>query len=239
MTNRTLTAFVWVLTLISLYLLASTTAMKSQLRRYEAAGSPAQELEARVEANRTEIAALGDRLARPPAAPDRPFRSVEERGYPSAARDDALLGRIEELEATVGNWSDRGTGNSDAELTSRTLQGTAVSGYIEKSAYRPNSTGDEAFVADNGKPLGDYPERLADVFNAAGDLVEIRDMECRESICRVTFTPINDNASGMGHDNEYMFSLVDRLTDSLAGVDLVLRHATNAQGNEVMYIQIR
>jgi hypothetical protein len=229
----------WALALINLYLLASTTAMKSQLHRYEVAASPARKLEARVEANRAEIAALGDRLARPTAASDRPFRSAEERADPSAARYDALLSRIEKLEATVGNWSDRGTGKGDAALTSRPLQVSAVSGSIEKSAYRPNSMGDEAFLADSGKPLGDYPERLADVFNAAGDLIEVRDMECRESICRVTFAPSHDNASGMGQDNDYMFSLVDRLTDSLPGVDLVLRHATNAQGNEVIYIQIR
>ena len=105
--------------------------------------------------------------------------------------------------------------------------------------YRPNSIGEEAFEADAGEPLGDTIDNISDVLHSSDDLVEIRDLDCRQSVCKITYTASIGDPSSMGRNSEGDNVLIDRLTDGAPGADFDISHARDDQGNSVMYSQLR
>jgi len=105
----------------------------------------------------------------------------------------------------------------------------------EQPVRRPNPEAEADFIADTGLPLGDDAAEILDVFDSSDNIVQLQDAQCRNRICKVSYLPVSDAASGQ--DPDYL--IIDKLSSQLGGKDLRIRFATDEFGAQVMYIQHR
>jgi hypothetical protein len=200
-----------------------------------------EDLERRVTANVERIETLQHGLSDAGSGSGPAGYSGGEQGGRSDKGYDLLLERIEELERNAADAAGFGVKEtSEKPLASLLMDGSvASSGSIERSIYQPNQAGEDAFESDDGRPLGEHEEQILEAFFSATDLIELQDMNCRKSICRITYKSLPADSPDMGPGNESTILLTERLLDHVRGVDLVLRHGKDAMGQGVMYLQIK
>lgn len=150
---------------------------------------------------------------------------------------EELLQRVASLEDTIHKLSLRKSpnqknGDSDS-YHSLLSQSDQQSGEI--SALNRHALAETAFNSDSGVPLGKYADSVeAGVHETAS--VEVQDLECRTSICKVTFS-VNDSATAELADGRS--EVVDQLISRADGREVDIQHANDVYGNKVMYVQLR
>jgi len=122
-------------------------------------------------------------------------------------------------------------GGHNQEMSERVFE--AVSGTA-----RQNSQAEADFNADQGKPLGDQADAIEHVFTEATDLLDLEGVQCRASICRAEYYPLEFDSQdvGMGEDPDYL--LIDRLSEQMGYADINVRFATSGDGARVIYIEL-
>ena len=152
-------------------------------------------------------------------------------------RSGELLQRVESLEGVIHELSLRqspvqknGDSNGHHTLVS---QSDLQSG--EMSGLKRHALAETVFNSDSGVPLGKYVDSVEAGVNETAS-VEVRDLECRTSICKVTFS-VNDSANAELADGRS--EMVDQLISRAEGREVEIQHANDVYGNKVMYVQLR
>ena len=108
---------------------------------------------------------------------------------------------------------------------------------IQQALYTENTAALDIFERDSGVPLDTHAEQaIAEVFHAS-DYVNMQQIYCKKSLCKVTYSRTDSDPQGAVSADERDFALLDQLGDELGWDDLDVRYARDEQGNDVMYVQ--
>jgi len=151
--------------------------------------------------------------------------------------EDDFLTRLESMEKTLTELSlnknlERESGHSYAQAID-----PKVVDDSGNEIYRANSLGESIFDADSGKPIANYVEGLAEKLYSSEDIAEIADVYCRESMCKITYSSLVENAQGITPKGDNP-ELLERISEGLDGEDFNTYHARDEQGNEVIYLEL-
>jgi len=153
---------------------------------------------------------------------------------PFLARFNELEERLAELEQEV---SKRTAG--DHEPVDQRSVAEVLSQVRPIEEYRPSKGGETAFEVDEGKPLGGYSDAIYDSFHELADVVELHDFQCKQSICKITYSGGDTQYDRFAESEDPGALLIDNLSDKLGGSGLDIRFAREADGNQIMYVQLR
>ena len=149
----------------------------------------------------------------------------------------SLERRIERLESAVADLRatrpgvDRAVADKSIEPMFRLSPRST-----ELSDARHYAIAESSFEADGGTPLGDYEDAIGAALHRAG-AIEVQNMNCRKTICRVTYSKTGTRASADRLEEEQ--ELVDILAGDAQGRAVEIRYASDSSGNDVMYIQLQ
>lgn len=107
---------------------------------------------------------------------------------------------------------------------------------IERSSARRYELAEEKFESGSGIPLGGYVSAIDDTLHTLGN-IEVQEMDCRDTICKITYTQTETSGSRQGADED--LELVDKLAQAAEGREVEITYATDPAGDELMYIQVR
>lgn len=148
---------------------------------------------------------------------------------------EELLQRVASLEDAIQKLSLRKSHNQKTGDSYHSLLSQSDQQAGEMSALNRHALAETAFNSDSGVPLGKYAASVeAGVHETAA--VEVQDLECRTSICKVTFS-VNDSANTELVDGRS--EMVDQLISRAEGTEVDIQHANDVYGNKVMYVQLR
>tara|TARA_R110001599_G_scaffold353795_2_gene597937 strand:- start:80932 stop:81612 length:681 start_codon:yes stop_codon:yes gene_type:complete len=150
---------------------------------------------------------------------------------------EELLQRIASLEDSINELSLRRSPNqkNGDNDNYHTLLSQSDQQSGEMSALNRNALAETAFNSDSGVPLGEYAESVEKGVHETAS-VEIQDLECRTSICKVTFS-VSDSSTAELADGRS--EVVDQLISRADGREVDIQHANDVYGNKVMYVQLR
>jgi len=103
---------------------------------------------------------------------------------------------------------------------------TATAGY---------AAAEEAFNLDSGKPLAQYTDAIEQTLHGV-DSIELQGLECRESICKITYRPSASLTPQERSDAES--ALADELMFGINGQSVELTYATDAHGQNLVYVKV-
>lgn len=93
------------------------------------------------------------------------------------------------------------------------------------------------FESDSGDtPIGEYSDSLSETLQAVNG-VDVRAMDCRNSICRVTYSKSESLSPEELADIDA--ELIDKMAFGVEGHNVDLTHASDEYGNKIVYIQLR
>jgi hypothetical protein len=159
--------------------------------------------------------------------------AIEELAFSS----HSLVSKIERLEGAVAELT------TTRQVEARAVAEESIEPMIklspratELSEARRYAAAESSFEADSGRPLGDYEDAIGDALHSAGT-IEVQNIDCRETSCRVTYSKAGTRASADWLDGDR--ELVDTLASDAQGHAVEIRYASDPSGNDVMYIQLR
>ena len=181
-------------------------------------------LQHRLEQLSNSVAAISDRV-------NRSDGSVVQRDI--LTRLSELEERLEELERSV-----EGQAAARKLAGERREEGRSLSELISVEDYRPTAIGEAAYEVDEGKPIAHYSEKIYDSFHEVGDVVQLHDFECRQSVCRIAYSGVGDSGR-LSESEDPATLLIDRLSDNLGESALDIIFSREQGGPQVMYVQLR
>lgn len=169
-----------------------------------------------------------------------PARRAQAPEASPAQNDSDLESRIAALESALGDAS-RQTPGPARYLEKRRPRASTEPASTTPGApgYEQGSSAEATFEEDAGKPFGESSDGVMGAFLAAGDDISVSDVFCKKTICKVTYSHAQSNPDGDSALDDPGPAIVDRLVDSFGGAPLDIRYAKNADGGDVMYIQLR
>jgi hypothetical protein len=71
-----------------------------------------------------------------------------------------------------------------------------------------------------------------------GDSIQLYDVDCRKSVCKVTYSLVHDDSSETAAFSDPDMEIMDHLVEGFGGADLDISYARNPKGENIMYIQL-
>ena len=106
----------------------------------------------------------------------------------------------------------------------------------EMAALASNELAEQEFAMDSGMALDGFAESIEEVAHEV-DGLDIKGMECGNSICRISYAESDVVATGEDSADP-QWELMEKLLDRAQGRRVDIRHAVDAAGNRAMYIQL-
>lgn len=175
---------------------------------------------------RSEVRVIQSQMSTSYPPPDTGI-SGQERLHPND-----LEARIEMLEEAIEKISLTGS-------TSPKEQNGTIRKFIASSTDNPVEAAKSyqtEFENDSGIALGDYSDSIGEVFHAF-EGIEVRGMECGNTICKVTYSENKDPETQQ--ESSDGLELVDKLAQNAGGREVDVQYTKDSLGNNVMYIQLR
>jgi hypothetical protein len=172
------------------------------------------------------------------SAPTRPPLGSDASAAFFQARADRLARRLQQLETKV---DDLGQALPSQAATGESPQLPPRSS-LKHRLSAADSTSEQAlagaFVADSESDSSERADIISDSFHATAKNLQLDDLQCRQSICRLTYSDHSSTTEvgGAGRYNDSAF--VDQLSQDLGDADLDIRYTTNEYGQKVMYISV-
>jgi hypothetical protein len=199
------------------------------------------DLESLIERNTLSVSAIRDEISLTKKISDSPVGTGESESIKIQVKLKALEARISALENSTDTLN--GRVNDDAALQIAGTGGSFDNRIREelesRSIYMPNTFGETVFENDEGKPLGDNADTVSDVFYDIGDSIQLSSLDCKESVCKVSYSHVRDENNETASYDDPNSDIVDRLVEGFGGADLDISYARNADGDDVMYIQVQ
>lgn len=174
-----------------------------------------------------------------------------------------LRKQLQQLAAQIGNTSRETVDPDSAELAVRVAKletalkqlarervagqrQTGSDGFRDLSEHRNQSRemaalasselAEQEFAMDSGMALDSFAESIEEVAHEV-DGLDIKGMECGNSICRISYAESDVVATGEDSADP-QWELMEKLLDRAQGRRVDIRHAVDAAGNRAMYIQL-
>lgn len=150
------------------------------------------------------------------------------------SREQIGIGQIVGVQGGIldgRSTSDALSGRQDMATSERVLK--AAMGEVHR-----NPQAEAAFNADRGKPLGDRADTIKHTFVEAADLIDLEGVQCRTSICRVEYHPLELVEEDVGSIEDPDYLLIDRLSEQMGYADINVRFASREDGTRLMYIEL-
>ena len=182
------------------------------------------ELAARVDNLSREVGRLGDASARPSQSQDLAQAGVQtEAGMATDNGMSELEARVAQLETRLGNPS---------------LQ--ALVDPYERTTPAPrtgNARGEALFAAEPAVENRVYQDVVVEAFAGLGEAVDLNEVACRGSVCRVSYGPAGDSgAQGVGSAADD--ALLGALMRGFGVRQLQMHHGPDGNGGKVVYIEV-
>ncbi len=103
---------------------------------------------------------------------------------------------------------------------------TATAGY---------AAAEEEYNQDSGKPLAQYTDAIEETLHGV-DSIELQGLECRESICKITYRP--SALLTPQERSDAASALADQLMFGINGQSVELTYATDAHGQNLVYLKV-
>lgn len=150
--------------------------------------------------------------------------------------DSEVYNRISSLEDSVEKLS---SANVQDQLVAR-AEGVPRNTWSEKHSrstgqeYRSSETGETAFYGDSGDSLSHHSDTIRSSLESEDSGIELHDLECLESVCKVTFNALPHGDENFGRSVE----VADALSDNINGGEIEIHYGRDESGGEVAYIQV-
>lgn len=152
--------------------------------------------------------------------------------------ENSLENRIAKLEKDLFSLEQKTAEVSPDPAVDTTAESLRASLRQSKSGNRnAYKRGEELFQSDYGTAMGYEEETLSDVFQNANERIGLKDVNCKRTICRVTYQYANVKESSSGDINAARASLINDISDKYENADLHFIHGADDDGNQVMYIK--